>query len=97
MTRKQPCVYIMASKRHGTLYTGVTSDLAARVWQHKNNIAEGFTEKYSVHTLVYYEQYEDMPSAIGREKQLKRWSRRWKLALVEKDNPEWNDLYEEIV
>ena len=94
---KQPVVYIMASKRNGTLYTGVTGDLPARVWQHKNNAAEGFTKKYSVHKLVYVEQHEDMPSAIKREKQIKKWHRQWKLELIERQNPTWRDLYEDIV
>jgi putative endonuclease len=86
-------VYILASKRNGTLYIGVTSDLIKRVWQHKNNLVEGFTEKYRVHRLVYYEQHENAESAIRREKRLKEWKRQWKLALIEKDNAEWEDLY----
>ncbi len=94
---KQPVVYIMASKRNGTLYTGVTGDLPARVWQHKNNATEGFTKKYSVHTLVYVEPHEDMLSAIKREKQIKKWRRQWKLELIERQNPTWRDLYEDLV
>lgn len=94
---KQPVVYIMASKRNGTLYTGVTGDLLARVWQHKNNATEGFTKKYSVHTLVYVELHEDMLSAIKREKQIKKWCRQWKLELIERQNPTWRDLYEDLV
>ena len=92
----QPCVYIMASKRNGTLYTGVTSNLVQRVWQHKNNLVEGFTERYGIHTLVWYEVHETMISAITREKKIKNWKRIWKLALIEKTNPEWRDLYIDI-
>ena len=95
--QKQPAVYILASKQNGTLYIGVTSDLAARVWTHKNEVIEGFTKKYRVHRLVYYEMHSDMNSAIAREKQLKKWNRAWKLELIEAKNPEWNDLWNEIV
>lgn len=94
---KQPFVYILASKRNGTLYIGVTSDLTKRVWEHKNDLADGFTKKYGVHSLVYFEQYSDMASAITREKQLKKWHRAWKVRLIEKENPEWNDLYEGLL
>ena len=94
---KQPYVYILASKRHGTLYIGVTSNLVQRIWQHKNNIVKGFTEKYNVHTLVYYEQHGTMESAITLEKQMKKWKRDWKINLIEKDNPQWRDLWEEIL
>ncbi len=94
---KQPAVYIMASTREGTLYTGVTTNLPARVWHHKNNVVEGFTRKYQVHTLVYFECHEAIMSAIKREKQIKRWNRQWKIDLIETHNPEWRDLYEEIV
>ena len=87
----------MASKRNGTLYIGVTSDLPARVWQHKNNMIEGFTERYNVHTLVYFEQHTSMQSAIEREKQIKKWNRKWKLKLIEKLNPNWEDLYEIVI
>jgi len=97
MADKHPAVYLLASKRNGTLYTGVTSDLVARVWQHKNNQVEGFTQKYHVHTLVYYEMHQDMETAIQREKQIKKWKRQWKLALIEKNNPGWKDLHDEIV
>ena len=97
MTEKQPTVYILASHRNGTLYTDVTSNLPARVWQHKNGVVEGFTKKYGVHTLVYYEVHEDMRSAINREKQIKKWQRAWKLALIEKQNPNWRDLYDALV
>jgi putative endonuclease len=79
MTSKQPCVYILASRRNGTLYVGVTSDLIKRVWEHKNDLVEGFTKRYSVHTLVWYEQHESMPTAIQREKAIKEWRRKWKL------------------
>ena len=94
---KQPAVYLLASKRNGTLYTGVTSNLVARVWEHKHNQAEGFSQKYAVHRLVYFELHQDMASAIVREKQIKKWKRQWKLALIEKNNPDWKDLYDEIV
>ena len=97
MLAKQPTVYILASHRNGTLYTGVTSNLPARIWQHKNDMVEGFTKKYGVHTLVYYEVHEDMQSAINREKQIKRWKRAWKLALIEKQNPTWRDLSDALV
>ncbi len=92
-----PAVYILASRRNGTLYTGVTSDLIARVWQHKNDLVEGFSRKYAVHTLVYYELAEDMLSAIAREKQIKAGSRANKIALIESINPEWRDLYGELL
>ena len=95
MSAKKPVVYILASKRNGTLYTGVTSDLSRRIWQHKNDQAEGFTRKYGVHTLVYYEWHDDMHSAIVREKRIKKWNRAWKLELIESVNPEWRDLSEE--
>ena len=93
---KQPCVYILASQRNGTLYVGVTSNLPGRVWQHKNHCVPGFTQKYKVHNLVWYEVHEIMESAILREKQLKAGSRARKLALIETLNPEWRDLYGEI-
>ena len=93
----QPCVYILASKRNGTLYVGVTSNLAKRVWEHREQLVEGFTRKYGVHELVYYEIHDDMISAITREKQIKKWNRAWKLRLIERHNPEWRDLWEEIV
>ena len=94
---KQPSVYILASRRNGTLYVGVTSDLAQRVWQHKNDVVEGFSKAYGVHLLVYYELHEDMESAIIREKRLKKWNREWKLRLIEEKNPDWHDLYESIL
>ncbi len=86
-------VYILSSKRNGTLYIGITSDLKKRVFEHKHDLIEGFTKKYKVHDLVYYEQTIDVRSAIEREKQLKKWKRKWKLELIEKMNPEWKDLY----
>jgi len=94
---RQPAVYILASKRNGTLYVGVTSDLIKRVWEHKNNVVKGFTERYSVHQLVWYELHETMESAIRKEKMLKNWKRAWKLELIERSNPNWQDLYEEVV
>ena len=94
---KQFFVYILASKRNGTLYTGVTSNLAQRVWQHKQKMVEGFTERYGVTMLVYYEILEDAESAILREKRIKKWRRAWKLQLIEKKNPDWKDLYKEII
>ena len=90
-------VYILASKRNGTLYIGVTNNLLKRVDQHRNNLVEGFTARYGVHRLVYYEQYRNAGDAINREKQLKKWDRQWKLALIEKGNPEWRDLFDELV
>jgi len=94
---KQPAVYILASKRNGTLYIGVTSDLVKRIWEHKNNMVEGFTKRYSVHQLVWYEVHENMESAIQREKRLKEWKRKWKLELIETSNPGWQDLYDTIL
>ena len=93
----QPAVYILASARNGTLYIGVTSNLVQRIWQHKNDVIEGFTEKYSVHSLVYFELLDDMTNAITREKQLKKWNRAWKLSLIEKQNPTWEDLWPMIL
>ena len=94
---RQPCVYMMASQRNGTLYIGVTSNLIKRIWEHKTNVVEGFTKKYGVHTLVWYEVHEIMGSAIQREKSLKKWQRKWKIDLIESLNPEWKDLYKTIV
>ena len=94
---KQPCVYILASKRNGTLYVGVTSDLVKRGWEHRTNAVDGFTKKYGVHALVYYELHENMISAITREKQLKKWNRAWKLRLIEERNPEWHDLWQDTL
>jgi putative endonuclease len=89
-------VYILASKRNGTLYVGVTSDLAKRIYEHKNNLVDGFTKKYQVHDLVYFEQTNDVQIAIKREKQIKAWKRNWKLELIESKNLDWRDLYEEL-
>jgi putative endonuclease len=90
-------VYIMASKRNGTLYIGVTNNLPQRVWEHKNDVHEGFTKKYGVHRLVWFEVTSDVEEAILREKQMKKWRRQWKINLIEKENPNWNDLYEGII
>ncbi len=94
---RNPCVYIISNKPHGTLYIGVTSNLSGRIWQHKNKVCKGFTEKYNLQYLVWYEVHNDMQSAISREKQLKNWRRDWKLELVNQFNPEWKDLYKEII
>ncbi len=93
---KQPAVYILASKRNGTLYIGVTSNLVKRIWEHKNGMVVGFTKRYGVHRLVWYELHERMEAAIEREKRLKEWKRGWKLALIEGANPNWQDLYPTI-
>ena len=90
-------VYILASKRNGTLYIGVTDDLIRRVYEHKNDLVNGFAKKYKVHMLVYYEHTNDIYSAIQREKRLKKWERKWKIELIETMNPDWHDLYEELV
>ena len=92
----QPCVYLLASKRNSTLYVGVTSNLTQRVWQHKSNLVHGFTRRHGVHTLVWYEVHGFMESAIVREKAIKGWKRSWKIRLIEKVNPQWRDLYEEL-
>jgi len=89
-------VYILANKRNGTLYIGVTNDLVRRVYEHKQGMVEGFTKKYSVKQLVFFEETNDVESAITREKRLKKWNRRWKIELIEKQNPDWKDLYNEI-
>ena len=94
---KQPAVYILASHKNGTLYTGVTSNLVKRVWEHKVNLGSHFTKRYHIHDLVYFEQYTDMYHAIEREKNIKKWSRAWKLRLIEKNNPQWRDLYDDIL
>ena len=93
----QPAVYILASQRNGTLYTGVTSSLVKRVWEHQNNLIESFTKRYGVHLLVYFELHADMKNAITREKQIKKWNRAWKIRLIEDGNPEWRDLWPEII
>ena len=89
-------VYILASSRNGTLYIGVTSQLVQRVWQHKQGLAEGFTKQYGLKTLVWYEQHDTAESAITREKQIKKWERKWKIGLIETENPYWNDLYDDV-
>ena len=91
-----PCVYIMASRPHGALYVGVTSNPAQRVWQHKEDFVEGYTKNYRIHRLVWYEMHDNMESAIVREKSLKKWKREWKDKLIEELNPPWKDLYDEI-
>ena len=93
---KMPCVYMLASKRNGTLYVGATSDLVQRVWQHRNELAAGFTKRYGVHLLVWYEVHETMESAILREMALKKRNRAWKIRLIEETNPAWRDRYGEI-
>ena len=93
---KRYFVYILASQRNGTLYIGVTNDITRRVYEHKNDLVEGFTKKYAVHLLVYFEEFQNVDVAITREKQLKKWKRAWKLRLIESANPEWNDLYREF-
>jgi putative endonuclease len=93
---KQYFVYILAKERNGTFYVGITSDLQRRVWEHRNETADGFTKKYGIKSLVYYEVFDDPENAIKREKRLKKWDRAWKMKTIEKLNPDWNDLYEEI-
>ncbi|MBM3344717.1 MAG: GIY-YIG nuclease family protein [Betaproteobacteria bacterium] len=90
-------VYILASGRYGTLYTGVTSDLIKRAWQHQGGFVEGFTKKYAVKRLVWYETHDDVRAAITREKQIKKWNRAWKIRLIQERNPSWRDLYQELV
>ncbi len=94
---RHPCVYILTSSRNGTLYVGVTSDLIQRVWQHRNGFIEGFTKQHRVHALVWFESHATMESAITREKALKEWKRAWKLDLIEKVNPYWRDLYDDLL
>ena len=94
---RQPCVYILTNERNGTLYTGVTSDLPRRIWEHKTKVVKGFTEKYGLDKLVWYEMHLTMESAIQREKIVKRWKRKYKLKTIEAMNPGWRDLYEELV
>ncbi len=90
---KNPTVYLLASQRNGTLYVGVTSDLVNRVWQHRTDEMDGFSKKYNVHLLVWYEQHPSMESAIIREKAIKKWKRAWKVVLIEESNPDWGDLW----
>ena len=92
---KQPCVYILASKTNGVLYTGVTSDLPSRVSVHKRDLMDGFTKRHGVHRLVYYEMHETMEAAIRRETQIKKWTRAWKVRLIQTMNPEWSELFDE--
>ena len=94
---KTYCVYILASGRYGTLYTGVTSDLVKRAWQHREKLVDGFTKKYDVEKLVWYELHEDVIAAITREKQIKKWNRAWKIKMIQQQNPLWEDLYDAIV
>ena len=94
---KQYYVYILASRRNGTLYVGVTSDLIKRIYEHRNKFVQGFTEKYHVDNLVHYEIFEDPINAIQREKRIKKWNRKWKLDLIEKHNSQWKDLYESLI
>ena len=89
-------VYILASKKNGTLYTGVTNDLVRRIFEHRSKTLEGFSKRYDVVRLVYFEQHSTMPNAIQHEKNIKHWSRKWKTDLIEKDNPGWRDLYDEL-
>ena len=95
--KRQPCVYILASKQNGTLYTGVTSNLIKRVWEHKQHAVPGFTKKYNVIHLVWYEVHESMGSAISREKAIKNWKRAWKINAIETMNPQWRDLYDDLI
>jgi putative endonuclease len=97
MTEKHPCVYILASQRNGTLYVGVTSDIARRAWEHRSSAVDGFTRRYAVHKLVFAEFHDTMAEAILREKRIKKWRRAWKLALVGRDNPQWRDLYDDLL
>ncbi len=94
---KNPCIYILTNHCRGTLYIGVTSNLIKRVWEHKQGLVDGFTKKYQTQTLVYFEMADDMPTAIAREKQLKKWRRMWKIELIEKQNNEWRDLYADLI
>ena len=96
MINKRPRVYILASQRNGTLYIGATSDIARRVFEHKEEAIEGFTKDYGVHRLVFYEFHETMSDALTREKRIKKWRRQWKLELIEQSNPQWRDLYADL-
>ena len=97
MMIKQPAVYILASEKNGTLYIGVTSDLVKRIWEHKNYLVKGFTKRYSVHHLVWYELHESMNSAIEQENKMREWKRAWEIRLIEESNPNWNDLFDSII
>ena len=94
---KQPAVYILTNKPGGVLYVGVTSDLVKRIWQHRSDAVEGFSRRYRLYELVYFEQFESMIEAIGREKELKKWRRAWKIALIEENNPQWRDLWIDLI
>ncbi|GAA3705300.1 GIY-YIG nuclease family protein [Oceanisphaera sediminis] len=94
---KQPAVYMLTNNRNGTLYIGVTSNLVQRIWQHKQEEVAGFSARYALHILVYFELHADMYTAISREKQLKKWNRAWKLRLIEEHNPDWRDLWPDII
>ena len=96
IARKVPCVYIITNKPHGTLYIGVTSDLPRRIWQHKKGLVEGFAKRHSLKRLVWYKVFDSMEEAILREKQMKKWERKWKIDEIRKLNPRWRDLYEEL-
>ena len=97
MPPKQPAVYIMANGERGTLYIGVTGDLMRRVWQHRDGVAQGFTHRYDIKHLVWFEHHPDFPTAIAREKQLKKWNRIWKIELIESTNPGWRDLWNDLL
>jgi len=97
MTELRPCIYILASRPNGTLYIGVTSNLGRRVWQHRSGAVVGFVQDYGVHRLVFVEFHETMADAILREKRIKKWRRAWKLELIERHNPQWRDLYDELI
>ena len=97
MEERTPYVYILASRRNGTLYTGVTSDIVRRIWEHREGATPGFTSRYGVKRLVWYEEFGDIVSAIAREKQIKRWRRAWKLALIETRNPQWLDMWDQLL
>ena len=97
MNGKHYYVYILCNKRKGTLYTGITSNLIKRIWQHKNEAVEGFTKQYGLKCLVHFEQYQDVKEALLREKRIKKWNRQWKINLIEQNNPNWDDLYQKLV
>ena len=97
MNQKSPHVYLLTNKPDGVIYLGVTSDLIKRIWQHKNSFVDGFSRRYNLHHLVWFEAHEDMVSAITREKNIKKWKRAWKVRLIEESNLEWRDLYEDII
>jgi putative endonuclease len=93
----RPCVYILATGRNGTLYTGVTNNIARRAWKHRSGAVDGFTKRYAIHRLVHVEFHATIPDAIRREKQIKKWRRAWKLKLIEQNNPQWRDLYDDLL